>query len=70
MPTYEYKCSKCDYTFEEFQIMSDKPLKKCPKCKKNKIERLIGSGGAVIFKGTGFYATDYKKPVSGLKDKK
>ncbi len=59
MPTYEYNCLKCFYKFEQFQNMSDKPLKKCPKCG-GKVERLIGAGGGFIFKGTGFYATDYR----------
>lgn len=60
MPTYDYECTKCGHTFEAFQQMSDKPLTKCPKCDK-KLRRLIGSGAGIIFKGSGFYATDYKK---------
>lgn len=60
MPTYDYVCSNCGHKFEEFQSMSSDPLKKCPKCKKNKLERLIGSGAGVIFKGSGFYETDYR----------
>ena len=60
MPTYEYKCEKCGYCFEEFQSMTAEPLKECPKCK-GKVKRLIGKGGGIIFKGSGFYATDYKK---------
>ena len=59
MPTYEYKCKDCGYKFEQFQNMSDKPLKKCPSCG-GKVERLIGIGGGLIFKGGGFYATDYR----------
>jgi len=58
MPTYEYKCDVCGYTFEKFQSMKDKAVKKCPKCD-GKVQRLIGGGAAVIFKGSGFYATDY-----------
>lgn len=61
MPTYEYECEACGHTFEEFQSMSDKPLRKCPKCKKQKLQRLIGSGAGIIFKGSGFYETDYKR---------
>ena len=61
MPTYEYKCTKCDYLFEKFQRMTDDPLKECPKCKAP-VKRLIGSGAGIIFKGKGFYQTDYKAP--------
>jgi len=61
MPTYEYECVNCNKIFDIFQKMSDKPLEKCPKCHK-KIARLIGGGSGVIFKGSGFYATDYRKP--------
>jgi putative FmdB family regulatory protein len=60
MPTYEYQCTACDHAFEQFQSMKDKTLKKCPKCGKQKLERLIGTGGAIIFKGSGFYQTDYR----------
>lgn len=60
MPTYEYKCAACSHTFEQFQSMKDAPLRKCPKCGKAKLERLIGIGAAVIFKGSGFYQTDYR----------
>lgn len=65
MPTYEYECQKCQHKFEIFQSMTAKPLDKCPKCG-GKVKRLIGSGGGIIFKGSGFYATDYRK---GKKDK-
>lgn len=60
MPTYEYQCEACKHRFEELQSFKDAPLKKCPKCKKNKLERLLGTGAAVIFKGSGFYQTDYR----------
>src|SRR5262245_56048765 len=60
MPTYDYECDACEHKFEEFQSMSDKPLKKCPACKKPKLRRLLGTGAAIIFKGSGFYQTDYR----------
>lgn len=63
MPTYEYKCDACGHLFEEFQSMNDKPLKKCPKCG-GKVQRLISAGAGMIFKGSGFYSTDYKKSNS------
>ena len=61
MPTYEYECAACGHGFEMLQSMKDAKLKKCPKCGKSKLHRLIGSGSGLIFKGTGFYETDYKK---------
>jgi len=60
MPTYEYHCDACEHNFDEFQKMSDEPLKKCPECKKNKLRRVFGAGAAVLFKGSGFYETDYR----------
>ena len=60
MPTYEYRCSNCGHQLEEFQNISDEPLTKCPACKKNKLKRLISGGGAIMFKGSGFYQTDYR----------
>jgi putative FmdB family regulatory protein len=60
MPTYDYLCDACGHKFEHFQSISDKVLKKCPKCKKSKLRRLFGTGAAVVFKGTGFYQTDYR----------
>ncbi len=60
MPTYEYKCEACGNTFEKFQSMSAAPIRKCPKCGKNKVKRLIGTGAGLIFKGSGFYITDYR----------
>lgn len=61
MPTYEYKCKECNGVFEEYQQMSANPLRKCKLCGSRRIKRLIGAGAAVIFRGTGFYATDYRK---------
>ena len=60
MPTYDYECSKCGYTFEAFQKISDDPLTVCPKCG-GPVKRLIGGGLGIIFKGSGFYTTDYKR---------
>lgn len=65
MPTYEYACPKCGHQFEQFQSMRDEPLKQCPKCKKSGVKRLVGGGAGLIFKGTGFYITDYKKKSGG-----
>jgi putative FmdB family regulatory protein len=60
MPTYEYQCNACGHRFEEWQTITADPLTKCPSCKKKKLERLLGTGGAIIFKGSGFYITDYR----------
>ncbi len=60
MPTYEYECSACNHSFEVFQNISDTVKRKCPACGKLKLRRLIGTGAAVIFKGSGFYQTDYR----------
>ena len=60
MPTYDYQCKGCGHEFELFQQMSDPVKRKCPECDKLKLKRLIGSGSAVVFKGTGFYETDYR----------
>ncbi|MCR9076253.1 MAG: zinc ribbon domain-containing protein [bacterium] len=60
MPTYDYKCNACDHRFELFQSMSEGVKRKCPECGKLKLERLIGTGSALIFKGSGFYETDYR----------
>jgi putative regulatory protein, FmdB family len=65
MPTYDYACPKCGHAFEQFQSMKDEPLKKCPKCKKTGLKRLVGGGAGLIFKGSGFYITDYKKKSGG-----
>jgi len=59
VPTYDYRCEKCGYEFEKFQSMSASVLKKCPKCGKSSLKRLIGTGAGIIFKGSGFYQTDY-----------
>ena len=64
MPTYEYQCLKCKKKFEKLQSMMDKPLKTCVYCKKGKVERLISAGAGLIFKGSGFYQTDYKKTAT------
>jgi putative FmdB family regulatory protein len=63
MPTYEYECRKCSYTFEAFQSINDAPIKTCPLCG-GKVKRLIGGGSGIIFKGSGFYITDSKKAQS------
>ncbi|HEY3249963.1 MAG TPA: zinc ribbon domain-containing protein [Ignavibacteria bacterium] len=64
MPIYEYKCKDCGHHLEELQSISEPPLLKCPICGKDTLARLIGGGGGVIFKGSGFYLTDYKKNSS------
>jgi len=60
MPTYDYVCDGCGHAFELFQSMTEPVKKTCPKCKKKKLRRLIGAGGAIVFKGSGFYKTDYR----------
>jgi putative FmdB family regulatory protein len=60
MPTYEYRCDNCEYEFEQFQSIKARPLRKCPRCGRNSLNRLIGTGAGVIFKGSGFYETDYR----------
>ena len=64
MPTYDYLCENCGYRFEKFQNMSNSPMKTCPKCGKQ-IRRLVSSGTGIIFKGSGFYQTDYKNKNTG-----
>jgi len=64
MPTYEYECKKCGFHFERFQMISEKPVKQCPQCG-GKVQRLMGAGSCIIFKGHGFYATDYHKDSNG-----
>ena len=70
MPTYDYVCKECEHKFEHFQSMTSDPLSDCPECEKPALKRLIGTGGALIFKGSGFYCTDYKKPDKPDLDKK
>ncbi|SVD28480.1 uncharacterized protein METZ01_LOCUS381334, partial [marine metagenome] len=60
VPTYDYLCSNCAHQFEAFQSMSDDRLTTCPECKEDSLERLIGSGAGIVFKGSGFYETDYR----------
>lgn len=60
MPTYDYICDGCGHAFELFQSMTDSVKKTCPECGKKKLRRLIGAGGAIVFKGSGFYKTDYR----------
>jgi putative FmdB family regulatory protein len=60
MPTYDYECDACGHAFELFQSINDSVKKKCPECGKPKLRRLIGTGAAVVFKGSGFYQTDYR----------
>ncbi len=70
MPTYEYICNECGFKFDEFQSINEPPLEVCPRCN-GKVKRLIGHGGGLLFRGSGFYATDYKgigKSESGKKE--
>lgn len=60
MPTYEYLCEACDHRFELFQSITADPIRVCPQCKRRKVRRLIGPGAAILFKGSGFYQTDYR----------
>ena len=60
MPTYDYVCDACKHEFELFQSIKEEPKKQCPKCGKKKLRRLIGPGAAIVFKGSGFYTTDYR----------
>ncbi len=60
MPTYDYKCQSCGHAFEKFHSIMAAPIKKCPVCGKNTVKRLIGTGAGIIFKGGGFYETDYR----------
>ncbi len=70
MPTYEYKCKKCKHEFEEVQSINADPLVLCPVCKTQNLVRIISKGGGMIFKGSGFYQTDYKNSGSGTKESK
>ena len=60
MPTYDYECDACSHSMELFQGINDPIKKKCPECGKNKLKRLFGTGAAIVFKGSGFYQTDYR----------
>ncbi len=60
MPTYDYVCERCEHAFEAFHSITAKPLRKCPECGKMSLRRLIGTGAGIIFKGSGFYETDYR----------
>ena len=60
MPTYDYECDACGHTFEKFQSITAKPIRNCPACGRAKVRRLIGIGAGMIFKGSGFYQTDYR----------
>jgi putative FmdB family regulatory protein len=62
MPTYDYECRDCKHAFEASQRITEDSLKTCPVCKKDELRRLIGTGGALMFKGPGFYCTDYPRP--------
>ena len=68
MPTYEYGCKACGYRFEEFQRISDAPITRCPDCGEEKVQRLVSGGAGLIFKGSGFYITDYKNKNSSPAD--
>lgn len=70
MPTYSYRCKSCLFEFEEFQRMTDTALKTCPSCKQNTLVRIIDGGAGMVFKGNGFYITDYKKSNEGTESKK
>jgi putative FmdB family regulatory protein len=73
MPTYDYQCDACDHEFELFQSISEPVKRKCPECGKQKLRRLFGTGAAVMFKGSGFYETDYRSDSykkAAAKDKK
>lgn len=70
MPTYEYECRGCGHRFEEFHKISDAPVRTCPKCRKDKVQRLISAGGGFIFKGSGFYVTDSKKSSASPSESK
>lgn len=65
MPTYEYVCAECDHELEAFQSMKDAPLRRCPACRKPRLKRRIGGGAGLIFKGSGFYITDYRRKSPG-----
>lgn len=68
MPTYEYLCKGCGHRFERFQRISDRPVRKCPSCGEPEAQRQISAGGGLVFKGPGFYATDYRSSAPAKKD--
>ena len=68
MPIYEYQCKNCGHLFDELQSIKEKPLVKCPSCGKDSLAKLIGTGAGIIFKGSGFYQTDYKKSSPSATD--
>jgi putative FmdB family regulatory protein len=70
MPTYEYECTDCGHEFETFQSITAKPIRKCPECGKRKVERLISGGAGLLFKGSGFYITDYRSDSYKAAEKK
>lgn len=70
MPTYEYECAACHHRYETLQSITAPPLQKCPRCGKKRARRLIGAGAGLIFKGSGFYITDYRKPSGKPSEKK
>ena len=71
MPTYDYICNDCEKMYEYFQSMSDAPIKECPECNKNSLRRVISGGTGLIFKGSGYYLTDYKnKKTQSSENKK
>jgi len=65
MPTYDYRCAACGHRFERFESINDDATKACPKCGKKKARRMLGTGAGLIFKGSGFYTTDYKRASGG-----
>jgi putative FmdB family regulatory protein len=70
MPTYDYVCKSCGHRFEQYQSMTEAALVKCPECGRSALERLIGSGAGILFKGSGFYETDYKRAAAPAKSDK
>lgn len=60
MPTYAYRCKHCSHEFEQFQSITAKPIRRCPQCGKSSVQRLLGTGAGILFKGSGFYQTDYR----------
>lgn len=69
MPTYQYQCKNCGYEFEELQSITEAPLVHCPQCHNDTLARVIGGGAGLIFKGSGFYLTDYKKSSASVESK-